>query len=210
MPMARPTMHASASGRVEAARRAELDLQSRRGFEDAALALHFRRDSPRGCNRPHPRRTRRCCGLRRISSCSVRLIASTMVRGSPAEVAARCRTSPTSDRLLGIEKCSARSLWRAVGASARARWLPESRDPLRAAITLQRRAGRERLPKPAIPGTSVTGSRAFFGIPLGLGLVELLVVGERMRIRPDARAACTSAGPSLARGIRRRPRSWAR
>ena len=43
MPMARPTIAASASGVLKQRSRAELDLQAVRRLEDAALAFHLRR-----------------------------------------------------------------------------------------------------------------------------------------------------------------------
>ena len=86
MPVARPTMLASANRRVEYAVGAELHLQTERQLEDAALAFHqlLLADILRGCNRPRLRRNITMRSSRFISSRSVALIRSAMVFGALA------------------------------------------------------------------------------------------------------------------------------
>ena len=71
MPMARPTMLASASGELKTRVAAERALQAVRHFEDATLALDFAQVSSRlQSATSSPKTTMR--GLRRISSRRVR------------------------------------------------------------------------------------------------------------------------------------------
>ena len=183
--MARPTMPPPRCGVLKHALEPELGLQPGGGLENAALAFHFRADSPRGCNRPRLRRTPRCRGLRRISSCSVALIRSTMVRGSPAKCGSVSNSSEVGSTLVRIQIPQRRS--RARAALRCSACSVASLDLLIDLMhdALQRCAGRERLRRPATSGNVITGSRAASACALGLGLVEPLVVGERVRIRPD-------------------------
>ncbi len=172
--------------RVEHALAAELALQAVRHLEHAALAGHLRQRFSREASATSSPKTR-MRGSRRISSRSVQLIARHHRVGLAFGRGSAWRTRPTSDRRSASRRRASRSR---VGLGARsARGSAASSTsrstPRASASSVARpwRAGQLQAAR-----SSGIGSRSARPGAL-LGRVERLVVGHRVRVRPDHRAA---------------------
>ena len=202
--MARPTMLASASGELKTRSSPNSALQAVRDLEHAALARDHRPARPArlASATSSPKTTMR--GLRAISSLQRavdrrRPSCRACPRAAPAS-----RTRPRSDRRRASRRQSAAVSCAGFGAASACRRASLTSRSTSAAIAAELLVGREPVRRSGTRANRVDRIALRFGLALRRRLVELLVVGQRVRVRADARCACTKRR-ALARAARRRP-----
>ena len=187
MPMARPTMLASARGRIPDAVGAELGLQAGGELEDASLAfdLFFFAGRRRGWRRQRPLRRRRCVGRHAAFRPAGRLlIRSAMVRAS------RRGGTPATSGVLGDRLPVAKR-----GSSDAENF---GVDVLQDGADLRQRSGGTR---------AISGFAALQGIYLCARVASNLRSAERMPSRIGATICMRATGSRTSVGFESRRRS---
>ena len=185
MPMARPTMLASASGELNTRSQPNARCSPCVTLNTPPLPCTSLEVLARASRRRRPRRTRRCAGSRAISSFSVRLMAATIVSGLPSGAAG---VSNAARRRIDVRRVDAeRRPCPCAGFGALTARVGGLVDFAIDVLGDRREVGvgREAFAPSGTRANFVIGSRFASVRALRRRLVQLLVVRQRVRVRAD-------------------------